>query len=234
MLSKQTALFRQMDVVANNIANADTNGFKAEKMLFDDYLINDGNRKKMAFTQDISTYREDVQGGLKVTGGTLDIAISGKGYFTLQTPNGLRYSRAGALQIGADGSLVTANGYQVLDNGGQPIQFAPEDKNIVIGEGGNISVDGQEKSSLSVVEFANPQNLTQVGDAMFRADDAPLPAQSSRVLQGVLEKSNVEPIKEIVDMTKLSRSVNSTAKFIEVAYDLQRKASSAYAQANQS
>jgi flagellar basal-body rod protein FlgF len=231
-LSRQIAAFRNMDAVANNIANANTTGFQAEKMIFDDFLVPDGNRNQMAFTQDIATYHDSKPGALKETGNPLDLVISGEGYFVLELPSGKRaYSRSGNLQLDGTGTLVTSEGVPVLDEGGQRIIFEQEDKNIVVNAAGVISVNGEERGTLDMVEFANRYDLQQLGNTMFTATNGqvPLPATNSRMVQGVLEDSNVSAISEIVDMTKITRSVANTAKFIEVMYDLQRKANSAYA-----
>lgn len=229
-LSKETGLFRNMDMVANNLANMTTTGYKAEKIMFHDYLEDDGNRRKMAFAQDIASYLDTQGGAMKATGNPLDVAISGPGYFAVQTPGGERYTRAGSFIINNEGQMVTADGFPVLDTGGQPIEFGQEDKIITIGEAGNVVVDGEERAQINVVEFENQQQLVREGNTLFRADVAPNPAETSRVLQGVLEQSNVSPVKEIVEMTKVNRSVASTAKFIEVMYDLQRKTSNTYSQ----
>lgn len=232
MLSRQTAMFRKMDVVANNIANVNTAGFQAEKMMFTDYLVDDGNRNNMAFTQDIASYHEEAQGAMQVTGNTLDLAISGEGYFTIEMPGGNRaYTRAGNFQIDGNGIMVTSDGLPVLDDGGQRIQIEPEDRDISIGENGLMIVNGQERAQIGMVEFENVQNLQHISGAMMVVEDqAPLAAVNSRMMQGVLEDSNVIAVQEIVEMTKTSRGVSNTAKFIEVIYDLQRKAHNVYTQ----
>lgn len=229
-LSRETALFRNMDVVANNLANVTTTGYQAEKMMFTDYLVDDGNKRKMAFTQDIASYIDTKGGPMKATGNPLDVAVSGPGYLAVRTPGGERYTRAGTFMINNEGQMVTPDGFPVLDEGGQPIDFAPEDKKITIGESGIISVDGEERAQLNVVEFANPQELVREGSTLFRSDVEPVPAETSRVLQGVVEQSNVSPVQELVQMTKVNRSVSSVAKFIEVMYDLQRKTNTTYSQ----
>ncbi len=228
-LSRQTGLFRKMDMVANNIANVDTTGFQSENIMFTDYLVNDGNRRKMAFTQDIASYRNTQTGPMRATGNALDFAIQGPGYFMIETAQGVRYSKAGNFQLDGNGVLVNAEGFPVLDDAGQRIEFAEDDRVIAVGEAGNISVNGEERANLGVVEFTNQQNMTQEFGTLLRADEAPQLAEGSRVMQGVLEKSNSEPVLQMVEMIKTSRAVGNTAKYIEVMYDLQRKANSAYA-----
>lgn len=229
VLSKQTGMFRKMDMVANNIANVDTTGFQAENMMFTDFLVDDGNRRKMAFTQDIASYRNTQGGPMRATGNALDFAIGGKGYFMIETAQGVRYSKAGNFQLDGNGTLVNSEGFPVLDDAGQRIEFAEEDRAITVGEAGNLSVDGEERAVLGVAEFENEQEMTQEFGTLLKTDQPALPPENSRVIQGVLEKSNAEPVTQLVEMIKTSRAVGNTAKYIEVMYDLQRKANNAYA-----
>lgn len=228
-LSRQMGLFREMEVVANNLANVNTTGYTGEKMMFDDYLVKGGQGPKQAYTNDLATYRDTTQGRLEVTENALDMAVSGEGYFVIQTPLGERYTRAGNFQIDVNGVLVTDQGNPVRTVGGGQLVFEPEDTDIEIREDGLVVVNGEERGQLEVVEFANRQFLVPVGNTMFKADAAPMPAQNSRVLHGVLERSNVDPIMEMTRMLTVSRSVGSTAKLIDAQYELQRKASNAWA-----
>lgn len=232
-LSRQLALFRDMEVTANNIANANTTGFNSEHMIFNTYLdkdINQGERNPMAFAHDIDTYRNTENGSMHVTGNDLDVAIAGEGYFTLQTPMGIRYTKAGSFQTDANGILTSPEGYPVLDATGQEIIFPEDTVEIAIGEAGNISVNGQEFSTLGIAEFSNPQLLERLDNKLFKSDVEPDFPEHSRVLQGTLESANVKPVVELTHMIDVSRSVGSTAKFIEVMYDLERKATNTWAQ----
>jgi flagellar basal-body rod protein FlgF len=236
VLSKQMATFRKMDMVANNIANVNTTGFQAERMLFNDYLVNDGNRNNMAFAQDIATYHERGQGALRLTGNELDFAIEGEAYFMVRLPNGeVGYTRAGDMRLDGQGFIIDAQGRELLDNEGNPIQLNPEDEKIVVGDDGTVLVNGQQRVIIGMAEFENPQLLQQYGgNAMIAANGAApiIPPQDSRMMQGMLEDSNASPIQELVEMTMVSRGVTNTAKFIEVMYDLQRKTNNAYTKAN--
>lgn len=233
-LSRQLALIRDMEVTANNLANVNTTGYNAEKLMFDDYLVPSGNlEKKIAFANDVSSYRDTRQGPLQVTGNPLDVAISGPGYLSVETPLGLRYTRAGNFQIDGTGTLVTPEGYKVLDDNGQPIIFNEEDQNITIGEAGNIMIDGELRGNLGVSEFANPQVLERTGSGLYKvAPGLAQPAAESRVLHGVIENSNVQPVLELTRMIQVGRSAGSTAKLIETQYDLIRKTSDAWAKAS--
>jgi flagellar basal-body rod protein FlgF len=230
MLSRQTALFRKMDSTAHNIANVNTTGYQAEKNMFVDYLVDDGNRRKMAFTRDKASYLDTREGPMQSTGNMFDLAISGDGYFTVQEGANRRYTRAGNFTLDSQGYIVTPTGAFLLDDGGQRIQVEQDVRDLQVGENGSLSAAGQDIGTLGIAEFPNPQVLEHESGALFRATAQPLAPVNSRVLQGVLEKSNVEPVTTLVEMTQINRATTSTAKFIEVMYDLQRKASNVYAQ----
>jgi len=232
-LSRQTGLFRQMNVIANNIANVNTTGYQAERVMFDDYLVEDGNHEDIAYSQDVSSYRSQGQGPINTTGNPLDVAINGKGFFVVETAQGERYSRAGNFSLDAEGTMITPEGFPVLDEGGQRIQFAPGDKEIRIGENGVLVVDGNERGALGLVEFENPQLMKQTGYTMYETNQEPLPPTETRLVHGAVEASNVSAVKEMVDMTIVGRSASGTAKYIEVMYDLQRRAHDAYSRASQ-
>lgn len=232
-LSRQLALFRDMDIVANNIANANTTGYNSEHIQFDSFLtkdVNQGVQNPMNFAYNPTSYRNTEVGPIKVTGNDLDVAIQGAGYFTVDTPLGERYTRAGNFQIDGAGTLVSVEGYPVLDVSGQPIIMPENATSIQIGELGNIKVNGEDFGSIGVVQFDNPQLLERISGRLFKSDVSPQPADSYRVMQGSLEGSNVEPVTELTHMISLSHNVTDTAKFIEAMYDLQRKASNTWAQ----
>ncbi|NBX03034.1 MAG: flagellar hook-basal body complex protein [Alphaproteobacteria bacterium] len=232
-LSRQLALFRDMDVTSNNIANASTSGYGTQHIMFNSYLtkdINQGNQNPMAFANDIATYRDTTQGSLKATGNPLDVAVAAGGYFMVQTPLGTRYTRSGNFQLDGAGTLITADGNPVLDNAGQQITFPEDAQNIEIGSVGNIKVNGLDFTNLGVVQFENEQVLEHAGGTLYKTDVTPERTEDIVVSQGVLENSNVQPVVELTHMIEVSRSVTSTAKFIEVMYDLQRKASNTFAQ----
>jgi flagellar basal-body rod protein FlgF len=238
-LSRQMGLFRDMEMTANNMANANTVGYGAEKIMFDDYLLRgqDGiannARTKVAYVNDYSSYRDTSEGAMNVTGNPLDVAIGGPGYFVVQTPLGERYTRAGNFQLDSDGTLVTSQGYPVLDNGGAPIIFEPQDREIAIGEAGDIIVDGQPRTTLGIMEFANPQMMERVGSTLYRADGLGQPATASKVAHGTLESSNINPVSELTRMIQVNRSVGSTAKLIDAQYELTRKTADTWAKNGQ-
>ena len=233
MLSRQLALFRDMQVTANNIANTNTTGYNGEHMLFASFLtkdVNQGQTNQMAFAHDISTYRNTENGPAHVTGNPLDFAIGGSGYFAMETPLGIRYTRSGNFQLDAQGTLMSAQGYPVLDPSNQRIVFPEDTREIEIGETGVLKVNGDEFSTVGVFAFDNEQLRERLDGQLLKSEIVPRVSDTARVMQGVLEGANVKPVMEMTHMIEVSRGVASTARFIEVAYDLQRKTNNILAQ----
>ena len=231
VLSRQIGLFNQIDVVANNVANANTDGFKSESVLFKEYLSPSGRGTKSSFTSDVSTVRNLKQGDLKATGRSLDAAINGDGYFSVRTPLGIRYTRSGTFHINANGELSTKDGYPVLDNGAA-IVFGEGDHGVEIAEDGSITAlsaaGGKElKGVLSVSHFSNQYAMKKSGNGFYSSEEIPtlaIPHSDYKIAQGMVESSNVNSTSELTAMIKLNRSVGSTAKFINDVHDMQRKA----------
>ena len=214
---------------------SNTTGYSAEHLLFNTYMTKDIDQKKpnkVAFAYDISSYHSFENGAMKITGNSLDLAIKGTGFFAVETPLGTRYTRAGNFQIDPSGALITSDGKPVLGDVGQRITIPPDARDITIGSAGNISVDGEEIAKLGIYKFENPQLLEKTDGASFKSAADPLVADDAVVAQGVLEDSNVKPVIELTHLIDVSRSVSTTAKFVEVMYDLQRKTASTYAQQN--
>jgi flagellar basal-body rod protein FlgF len=228
-LSRQIALQRQMDVVANNIANINTTGFKGEQILFEEYLMPVAKDRDFAwpdqplsYTQDWATMHDLSGGAMVQTGNPLDVALQGEGFLTVMTPDGERWTKAGSLQINSDGTLVNLDGYPVLADGGE-IQFDPEETGITIASDGTIATAAGTKGRLQIVEFANPQELTREGDNLF-AGGTPLPATQTRVEQGFIERSNVSGVSEMTEMIRVSRSYQSLASLMQRQDEIRRSA----------
>ena len=228
-LSRQIALQRQMDVVANNIANINTTGFKASDLLFEDYLMpvardNDfaGLDRNVHFTQDWTTVHDMSAGSIEQTGNPLDVALMGNGFLTIETPGGPRYTRSGALTIDSSGVLVDLNGNAVLGSSGQ-IKFDDSDIDITIGTDGSVSTNNGNKGKLAIAEFIDPQILAREGDNYFSgpAPDAPV---TTRVMQGSIEKSNVSGVTELTNMIRVQRAYQSLASLMQKQDDLRSTA----------
>ena len=225
-LSKEIGIFRDMEVTANNLANVTTTGYDSESLLFKDFLVTGNNKEgKVAFANDVATFRSTEQGTMETTNSPLDAAIQGAGYFVVQTPLGNRYTRNGNFKLNASGILVTSEGYPVLDDSGQSVLFDDTDKVVSIRDNGSINVDGSERAVLKIVQFDNEQLLQKVGNAMYKADATPKPAQNFTVVNGVLERSNVQPVLELTHMMSVSKAATDMAKFISAMYTMEQKSS---------
>jgi flagellar basal-body rod protein FlgF len=238
-LSRQVALGRELDVIANNIANINTAGFKADGSVFEEYVSPTARAdnflapdRRVSFVNDRATWIDLSQGPLEKTNNPLDVAINGSGFFAVQTPQGERYTRNGAFQINNVGELVTAEGYQVLGESG-PITFQPKDHNITISEDGTISVrEGNNSKTESqrgivrVVNFNQPGMLQKDGAGVFLApaNVTPQADKTSRLQQGTVEKSNVRSVIEMTRMIEVTRSYTQIANIISQQADLQRSA----------
>jgi flagellar basal-body rod protein FlgF len=224
MLSKEVLLFKQHDVVANNVANVNTIGFKSRDMIFDDVLVKEGKNSKIAFVEDERTDLDIKDGPIRVTGRMLDAAITGNGYFMIETPLGVRFTRAGNFQIDNQGRLVNTDLYPVLDTNKQPIQFEPGSTNIEFRENGMITVNNEAAQQLGIVSFDNDRFLENVGANLFKSDMEEVPATKFRLVQGSLEDSNVNSVIELTKMIELQRSLTATVNFNNSLDELERDA----------
>jgi len=236
-LSRQIALQRQMDVVANNMANINTTGFKSENILFEEYVMpvardQDFPRadQPLSYVQDWATIHDLSGGAMVQTGSELDVGLNGDGFFAIQTPGGERFSKAGAFQLSANGTLVDASGNPVLGEGG-PIQFGPDENGILIAADGSISSSAGSKGRLRLVEFDNPQALTREGDNLW-GGGTPVAATNTRAMQGFIEKSNVSGVSEMAEMIKVTRAYESAANLAQKQDELRRTAIQRLGEAN--
>jgi flagellar basal-body rod protein FlgF len=229
-LSRQMTLRRELDIVANNIANADTTGFKVEQLLVGEEV---GQRARNAFVRpgvsfvmDNGVGRDFSQGALSQTGRTLDFAIEGEGaFFRVQDGSNEAYTRDGSFTVDAQGRLMTEGGHPVMGDGGEII-LNPELGQVSVGADGTISQDGETVGRLSVVRFDALGVLEKGGDGLYRnasnavAQEAP----DARIRQGMLEGSNVNPILEITNLIEIQRAYESVTRMIEGNTDLSRRA----------
>ena len=229
-LTRQLTLRREMDITANNIANAQTSGFKAEQVMLEAYTDSRARHvdgpNRVAFVDEWALGRDFSQGSLQSTGRPLDVALEGEGFFTLQTENGERFTRDGSFTLNANGELTTGDGSQVLDTAGNPIFLDPAAGQITISETGVISQNGQPGQQLGIAVFANTSALEKVGNNNFSApeDAERLVDELPAVRQGFVEGSNVRAMTEITRMMEVSRAYASVTKMIRDADELSRKA----------
>jgi len=232
-LSHQLAAYRSMDVIANNIANVSTPGFKRESVKFEEYISQmrpaegETGPQSISFVQDTGVSRDLRPGTLTTTNAPFDLALGGKGYFVIQTANGERYTRDGHFSLDADGNLTDANGNKLMGDGGA-ITLTPDDGTIHFAEDGTIT--GQtatgttnELGKLRVVDFEN-DSLQAQGNNLFSTDQPAQTADGARVQQGMLEASNVEPVIEMAKMIDVMRAYEATANLSSAQEDLMKSA----------
>ncbi|MEO0929449.1 MAG: flagellar hook-basal body complex protein [Pseudomonadota bacterium] len=215
-LTRQSGLMREMQTLANNIANASTTGFKAEEVIFAEHVKRLGPASP-SLSMATASVRDTVmsQGTLSQTGGTFDLAIEGEGFFLIETPQGQRLTRAGAFGPNENGDLVTADGYPVLDAGGAPV-FVPQGLGrIGIAPDGTISAGGQPIGQIGIVNPIDPNQMIRESGVMFDAQGGFEPALDGRMLQGFLEDSNVNPILQIGRMIEVQRAYELGQSFLD-------------------
>lgn len=223
-LSRQSGLMREMQIVANNIANAATTGFRQEGLIFSEHVkaMDQGGSISMAGATVRNTSL--VQGALTRTGGQLDLAIEGEGFFQIETPLGPRLTRAGNFSSNGEGDLVTNDGFRVLDAGGAPVFIPPGASDLSVSADGTVSSEGRPLTQIGLFLPVDMTNLVREDGVMFRADDGIEPAENGRVLQGFLENSNVDPIGQIARMIEVQRAYELGQSFMDAENERQREA----------
>jgi flagellar basal-body rod protein FlgF len=238
-LSRQGALRREMDVIANNIANMNTTAFKSESMMFVQHLVKSKSSQglapqKMAYVRDVAQYQNLNEGPIKQTGNSLDVALHGQGFFVVDTPDGELYTRNGRFNLNPEGQLVNQQNLPVLSDAGTPFFFSPDDKNISIGSDGTISTNNGDIGKLKIVKFDDPQTLQKRPGGLLFTEKRPTGdgnggesgaqiVEKPTIMQGALEGSNVEPISEISKMIQVQRAYDGVKSFVNKEDERQRK-----------
>jgi flagellar basal-body rod protein FlgF len=228
-LSRQMTLRRELDIVANNIANADTTGFKVEQLMVGAEVgqraRNDAIRPSASFVLDHGVGRDFGQGALKQTGRDLDFGIEGEGaFFTVNDGQGEAYTRDGAFTVDPDGRLVTQAGLAVQGDGGEII-LDPALGQATVGEDGTISQQGQLVGRLTLARFEALGALSKDGDGLYRnrSNAQPIEATGAKIRQGALEGSNVNPLTQITTLITINRAYEQASKMVESVNDLSRR-----------
>jgi|MDSV01.2.fsa_nt_gb flagellar basal-body rod protein FlgF len=222
VLSRQTALKREMTAVANNIANLNTTGFKAELMMYDQVKVPGSNGESLSYVIDRGSVRDMRPGSVSLTGNPFDLAITGDGYFSIDNGTETVFTRNGAFMVDKDGKLSTKNGDTVLDDGNNPILVPPGSNSLQIAEDGTIASDGEILGKLQIVSFDSEMLMKSIGDGLLKTDQEPQLAEAARITQGALEGSNVQSMMEMTKLIEIHRSYERMANFIKNEDERQR------------
>lgn len=237
VISRQMGIQREMDAIANNLANSSTDGFKSERILFSEILQDIGNNQSITFMKAAGVIRDYSDGPLRMTGNPLDIAIRGEGFFKIETDNGIFYTRSGRLNIDATGMIVNADGQPFLGDSDLPILTIPGDNSIVIEPDGRVLSDSGELGRLALVVFEDISRLEKIGSGLYASKADPIIPDDPgdvTVIQGALEGSNVVSITEMTKMISLLRSYQGSQTLGNEEHDLRRKAISVIGSVSQS
>lgn len=214
-LSRQSGLMREMRVVANNIANSATTGYRSEGLIFSEYVQSSPGQQSLSMSR-ANIYNTSLeQGQLTKTGGTFDFAIEGEGFFMVETPMGERLTRAGAFSPNAEGDLVTMDGYRVMDAGGSPVFVPSSAQSIEVGADGTITADGNSIGQIGLFRPADKNTMVREDGVMFRVEGDIDPAENVAMLQGYTEGSNVNAIGQVTRMIEIQRAYEMGQSFLE-------------------
>jgi len=222
-LSRQLVLRRQMDVIANNIANMTATGFQAESLLAEQVPVDVGPRQTVQYVQDVALVRDLTPGAMVQTSNQLDLAIEGEGYFVIATEEGDRYSRNGQFRLNELGEIVTAGGDPVLNFGGAPIAVPPGVSSVTVAPDGTVSTPDFVLGRIGLVTFDDLQDLEKAGHGLYRTDQEAIPTEDASVIQGMIEGSNVRPVVEMTEMMTTMRAYQGTQKIIDAHHELERR-----------
>ncbi len=224
-LSQQLSLQQQMNMTANNLANMSTPGYRAQQTLFSEYISQPRGGDIVRQANNSGSYRNLSVGSLTQTHNEFDVALQERGYFAVQTPGGIRYTRDGAFTLNAERQLVNKNGYPVMNENNETIQVQADATQIRITEDGEITSEAGTIGRLKVVNFDNEQDMLRTGENLFNPNgQAEVPVQNVRVVQGFTENSNVNPVIEMNRMIEVLRSYQSTQRMLQTDHERIRTA----------
>jgi flagellar basal-body rod protein FlgF len=223
-LSRQLVAKRQMDVIANNLANASSPGYKGEQMMFAEHVKAVDRNTTLSFVRDIAVARNYGEGQIEPTNNTFDVAIRGDGWFEVEVGGSFKYTRNGHFELDREGKLVNTSGHAVQSAKGGPIVFSPGDKDIVIKGDGTITAGGVARGKINIAVFDDKQSLRKISGNLYESSRKPTKATDFSVVQGMLEKSNVQAIIEVTRMIDTLRGFQSTQKLLDQEHERQRKA----------
>lgn len=233
-LSKQVVLQRAMDMVANNVANANTAGYRTQNPLFQEYISKERyDKDNLSMVYDMGQYDSTEAGTIQFTGNPYDVALNGPGFMGVMSPSGeLQYTRAGNFTVNNNNELVTSSGYKVSGPGGNVIAIPTSAKEVKITDQGEVTADGNTVGRIGVFEFDNLQELKPEGNGLYSAKTPGRPATETKMVQGSLEGSNVNAIRETTRMIEILRNYQSTMRMIQNEQERQVNAIQTLAKTN--
>jgi len=227
-LSRQMTLQRSLQLAASNMANVDTVGFKVEQMMVrtESLAPENLNVAPINYVLDGGVARNFGQGPLEQTGATYDLAIDGDGFFSVQTAQGVRYTRDGRFTVNAENKLVTKNGDPVLSAGGGEIVFNPTQPIPAVALDGTVSQGNVSLGKVGVVRFENLSDLQKEGSNLYsvKGDLAPAAAPDAQVRQGMMERSNVQAVLEMTNLIEITRAYERVAQMMNQTQELASRA----------
>lgn len=235
-LSRQAALWRQMETVANNLANMNTPGYRGQELMFTSYLVRSPSedtmfREQINFTRDFGVVHDTTPGPVSATGNSMDLALEGEGFFVVETPAGERYTRAGRFVLNEDGMLVNSAGLPVLGENDTPFFIAPNEGRFDVSRDGVISTENGPIGKLKIVRFEQEGRLMRAAGGLFEARPGQEPdlIETPMIAQGMLEGSNVNGVVEMTRMIQVQRDYGHAQNMIEGEHERTRKAMETWA-----
>jgi flagellar basal-body rod protein FlgF len=239
VLSQQMGLHRNMEVIANNLANANTTGYKAERLMFSEFLAPKasnpgvtGDGARVSFPGLAGTLADIGEGSLEPTGNQLDFAIKGSGFFVVDTPNGPRYTRDGRFELDGQGRIVTRDGYALLDSQSRPLTVPQGTVKVEATPTGGLNSEKGPIGTVQIVKFDSEIGLRKAGTNLFETDQAPQKADNFALQQNVVEASNVKPILELTKMIEVQRAYQSAQQMLDHEHDRSSKAIATFTKTN--
>ena len=228
--SRMIAQQRGMEVTAHNLANSNTPGYRTSRVQFSDWLSRQTGTtsppggRVIAYTQDRATWRDFRPGPIQQTGNPFDLALTGDGYFTVETANGPRLTRDGRFAPMPDGTIADGSGNALLDTNGRPIQISTRDTRVSISGDGTVSSENGQLARVAVVRPEDPMRLAAEGNTLLEARTPTVPVAAPGIVQGAVEDSNVQPTLEITRMINDHRQYEFVAQFVQAAAERGRDA----------
>lgn len=236
----------RLEILSNNLANLNTIGFKEDRTAFQAHLLDSAdpteeNQEEPAAVEAptvLDPYLSNnfyvtfegskinfSAGEAKYTGNSLDLALNGKGFFCVETPDGTHhYTRKGNFTLNHDGMLVTSEGFSVLGERGE---IRIDGRDVAVDAEGNLSVDGTVVGTIKIVDFPEPYQLAKIGESFFALNDPEVKeekAEGIEIMQGVIELSNVDPVRTMTEMIEVLRTYESYQKIIQSVSETTAKA----------